>query len=175
MERTSLRSLLMLGGAGGGGGASNIVTGTFKGTERGAIDVTIPYTGSGYAIAGIFYPSAGSWTSTNGIPSLVQKNVVLIWSFVKNDISTSPNYTSNVDESKAESFYYYKTSDSDANATGSTRTHQNRIYNSGTTASGYGDSMVRIKSGTSMQVYISDTGVGFAKDIEYTYCLIYSE
>lgn len=153
---------------------TDIIKGTFTGTSVGAMSISIPYSGNGYAIAGIFYPSAGSWTSTNGLPALVQKNAVLMWAFVKNDVSTSPNYTSNVNESKAESFYFYKTSDSDATATGGGRTHQNRIYNSGANAGAYSDSMVRIQSKTSMQVYINNSGTGFVKDVEYTYVLIYS-
>ena len=42
------------------GGATNLVTGTFKGTTTGAaMDVPLNYTGSGYPILTVIYPKGG--------------------------------------------------------------------------------------------------------------------
>lgn len=50
------------GTASGGGGASNIVTGTFttSSTKGAAATLSIPYTGSGYPVAGLFWISGGA-------------------------------------------------------------------------------------------------------------------
>lgn len=160
----------------GGGGASNVVIGTFKGSasEKGtAKTITVPYTGSGYPIAGVFYPSDGSWTSDNGIPALLHLNAVISWTFIKNDTSVTPDYSSNTDDNKAESYYLYKTSSSNATSTGGGRTHQNRIYRD-RDATEYSDAMVKVCSATQLSVFIANTGYGFIADVDYTYVLIYS-
>lgn len=154
--------------------ASKMVTGTFTGDSAGALAVTVPYSGSGYPIAGIVFPSDGAWEANSGIPELIRKNCIIMWAFGKIDTSTTPDYSSDTDDNKAEAFYYTKTSDSSASTTGAGRVHQSRIFNSNTNASAYYDSAIRMKSATSMSVYISDSGTGFIKDVEYTYLLIYS-
>lgn len=154
--------------------SSKMVSGTFTGDTAGAMEITVPYNGNGYPIAGLIFPSSGSWELNSGIPALVRQNAIIMFGFAKMDISTTPDYTSNTDNNKVESFYFYKSSDSNPDTTGGGRTHQNRMFNSGTNASGYTDSIIRIKSATKMSVYTADSGVGFIKDVPYTYMLIYS-
>lgn len=160
-----------------GGSSVPVVVGTFTGgsAEAGSAKaITVPYTGNGYPIAGVFFPTSGAWETDSGIPELLSLNAVISWAFVKMDTSATPDYSSNTDDNKAESFFFYKSSATTASSTGAGRSHQNRMYNSGATAGAYNDSMVRIKSATSLSVYISDSGVGFIKDVPYTYMLIYS-
>lgn len=152
------------------------VTGTFTGqaSEKGsAITVNIPYTGSGYPIAGLIRPTGGAWVSDGPIASLAQKYVIIIFAFQKVNESTVPDYLSNNDDNQMDIVAYFKYSDSDATSTSSQRAHaQRNYYNSnatGTYAAG-----VRLKSSTSMSVYIADTSYGFKDGVEYTYLIQYS-
>ena len=172
MERTSLRSLLMLGG-GGGGGASNVVTGTFKGTESGAMDVDIPYTGSGYPIAALIFPKGGSTTGDIGL--LAQKYAVIIYAIEKNDISETPTYdNTNASANKASVVLQYKNSDTSVSTCSSAQSYSPSVYNNADAEDTY-NNMVKFKTDKKMSVYIASTSYGFAKDIEYTYYVIYSE
>lgn len=170
MDRTSLRSLLMLGG--GGGGASNIVTGTFKGTTAGsAIDVDIPYTGSGYPIAGIFFATGGA--NKGDIASLAQKYAAWVFTFSKNDVSSEPTYSEDTSENQATVVSLYKYSNEDAASSTSAKGIDVQLYNNADAA--YSSlSNVRVRSKTKMSVYIASTSYGFPKDIEFTYYIIYS-
>lgn len=151
------------------------VTGTFTGdTEGTALAVTIPYAGSGYLVSGTIYPTTGTFKSGGSITSSTQRYAVVAFSFIKNDVSSAPTYTDNTEPNLAESTVEYKNSDSDAAVVGYSGKHQNRLFNSSANASAYSDAVVRIKSSTSMSVYIASTSYGFLKDVEYTYQFVYS-
>ena len=107
---------------GGGGGVTNVIQGTFtaSASEKGtAKSITIPYTGSGYPIAGFIYPSAGSLKGD--IATLAKKYVVFMFAFAKNDISETPTYSGNTADNKCAVMSIYKYSDSDATSTTATR------------------------------------------------------
>jgi hypothetical protein len=73
----------------------SVVTGTFTAqeTDKGSsIDITLPYSGNGYPIACMVFPSDGGF---NSIASLAQKFVTIVWVGVKTDISLIPDYSSN--------------------------------------------------------------------------------
>ncbi|MBR2532556.1 MAG: hypothetical protein IKE56_07870 [Lachnospiraceae bacterium] len=164
--------------SGGGGGASNVVTGTFKGTTTGAaMDVTLNYTGSGYPIALVICPTEGPYNSETGtFYSLVQRYVTAAYFMVKSRIGTSPVYSSSSDnDDYATVTNLYKNSASVATtyATAQTSTRWFRNTNAGTGGSG-GTLVCRFKSNTKMSVYIASTSYGFAANIEYTYRVLYS-
>ena len=71
--------VLTTGTGSGGSGASNFVTGTFIGSnaEKGtAKSITVPYTGNGYPIAGIIYPTVGAFNSASEYYSAVQRYAI---------------------------------------------------------------------------------------------------
>ena len=95
--------------------APKYVTGTFTGTTAGsAQSVTIPYTGSGYPIAGVVYPSHGTNKSGDAFASLVQQYAEVMLSFVKLNADTAPTYNdTNAEANKCTVLSYYKSSSSD--------------------------------------------------------------
>ena len=155
-----------------GGGASNFVTGTFKGTTAGgAIDVSIPYTGSGHPISGIIYPSGGGFAGD--IESLVQKFACFEYAFSKMDMTDDPTFSGNTTENKATVIVLYKYSDSDATSSTAGRKNDYQMYQN-SNASATSTDCVKFKSKTTMSVYIASTSYGFPKDIEFTYQIVYS-
>lgn len=156
--------------------ASKLVTGTFTGTTAGsAMDVSLPYTGNGYQIAFLIYPTDGTYKDGTTFYNKVQKDAVDTVMGVKADISTPPNYTTtnatensytvtNVRKNSTSSATVYTDAyDVTAKAAG------NYPANNGTTT------CVRFKGKSTMSVYISSgSDTGFAKDIEYTYQIVYS-
>lgn len=151
---------------------SKLVTGTFTGSTTGAaMDVAVSYSGSGYPVAGVIYPSSGG--NTGSIASLAQKYAVVMYSFCKSDMSSTPTYTGDTSENKVIATSLYKYSDSDPTSSTAGRLLTQRFYyNSNATATA--TDCVKMKSATSMSVYIASTSYGFKSGIEYTYQLIYS-
>lgn len=160
--------------SGGGGGASNVVTGTFKGTTTGAaMDVTLNYSGSGHPIAVMVYPSDGVYKSGGTFYNLIQRYACNYWIAIKSNMSTTPTYSGGTTD-KYSGYQYRKNSTSNATTyTGTVFTDSNVAQD---TASGSNNSngIVRLRSKTKMSVYIADTSYGFAANIEYTYHVIYS-
>ena len=164
--------------SGGGGGASNVVTGTFKGTTTGAaIDITLNYSGSGYPIALVICPTEGPYNSATGtFYSLVQRYATSAYFMVKSRIGTSPVYSSSSDnDDYATVANIYKNSSSTATTYAVAQTSTRWFRNTDAGAGGSGGTIVcRFKSNTKMSVYIASTSYGFAANIEYTYRVIYS-
>lgn len=151
---------------------SKLVTGTFTGTTTGAaMDVSVSYSGSGYPVAGVIYPSSGG--NTGDIASLAQQYAVIMYSFCKSDMSSSPTFSGDTSENKAvvTSLYKYSNSDPTSSTAGRLLT-QRFYYDSNATATA--TDCVKMRGATSMSVYISNTSYGFKEGIEYTYQLIYS-
>lgn len=165
---------MQTGTASGGGGASNVVTGTFKGTTTDtAMDITLNYTGSGYPIAVLIYPSEGTYNSSGSFYNLIQRYAYNTFLLVKSKINTAPTYADTSSTNQALALGRYKSSTSSA-------TSYTNVGNSNTTA--YNDanatsvnySVVRIRSKTKMSVFIAGTSYGFAANIEYKYWVMYS-
>lgn len=151
---------------------SKLVTGTFIGSTTGAaMDVSIPYSGSGYPIAGIIYPSSGG--NSGSIASLAQQYAMIMYSFCKSDMSSTPTFSGDTSENKAviTSLYKYSNSDPTSSTAGRLLTQQ-FYHNANATATA--TACVKVRSSTSMSVYIANTSYGFKEGIEYTYQLIYS-
>lgn len=161
--------------SGGGGGASNVVTGTFKGTTTGAaMDVTLSYTGSGYPIAVFIFPKEGTYNSQTGTYySLVQRYATQAYTAVKIRTTTAPSYSSNGANDHATVQHSYKNSSSNSTSYGNTRNNAAYIFGSSNASAG-GSSVVMFKSAKKMSVFIAASSYGFAANIEYTYWVIYS-
>lgn len=155
--------------SGGGGGASNIVTGTFKGTTtNAALSVTIPYTGTGFPVAIEIYPTGG----TSQTASLVQRYAIVFASVAKYNANT-PDYSNSGDNSNASSMIMYKSSATSSSSYSASASLGQRFYRTGSATSG-NNTYIRINSNKSMSVFIAGTSYGFAANTEYTYCVIYS-
>lgn len=158
------------------GGASNVVTGTFKGTNTGAMDVTLNYTGNGYPIAAIFYPTEGPNNSSTGtFYSLIQRYAIAEFFAVKCQTGTTPEYIGNLDCDKMAHAVVYKNSTS--SATNYTRTSSQSSYMlKDTTASSTSTytNALKFRSNKKMSVYVGTSGYSFAANIEYKYWIIYS-
>lgn len=159
----------------GGGGASNVVTGTFKGTTTAAaMDVDLPYTGNGWPIAALIYPSEGD---TGDIAALSQRDAICIFALMKTHQAIQPSYLTAeyaLDSNKASVSYALKGSSSGA------RTYNGAVsassyYANGAAAGSNATVAVRFKSKTKMSVYIASTSYGFAANITYKYWVFYSE
>ena len=161
--------------SGGGGGASNLVTGTFKGTTSNtAMDVTLNYSGSGYPIVVVIYPTEGPYNSETGtFYSLVKRYATAFLLVVKDQTDTTPSYDGTGSANKAVYQLRYKSSTSNATTYGGTAYNDQSVYHDTAAMSGTSQGF-RIRSKTKMSVFIQGTSYGFAANIEYTYWVIYS-
>ena len=165
-----------------GGGGGNIVTGTFTPTsaEKGtAKSITIPYSGTGYPVALLIYPTAGAYKSGTSIYTSAQFRAIVTTMAIKCDISTTPDYTNNATQNQAYVISTYKGSSSDSTVYSVTSVAKNYNFMYRYSAEGAsGTSVARFyNSGTNLTVYIVPDGgteYGFLAGQEYTYQIIYS-
>lgn len=166
------------GTASGGGGASNVVTGTFKGTTADtAIDLSLGYTGNGYPIAFVIYPEEGPYNSSSGsFYSLVQRYAMAMYCGVKCNPNTTPAYSAQAGVDYYSTLLKYKSSASNATSYSQTGSAEGGSYYDIAASSGT-SSCVKIRSKTKMSVFIkaSSSGYGFAANITYRYVVLYSQ
>lgn len=155
-------------------GASNIVTGTFKGTTTGAaMDVNLDYSGSGYPVAIIIYPKEGAYNSNSAVYALVQRNATLWFNAVKAYADVAPDYDN--DGTEDQYTITNRTKNSSSSSTGyGTNISPSQIVASGGNAAQTVQNVVKLKSNTKMSVYIASSSYGFPANIEFTYHVIYS-
>lgn len=160
------------GTASGGGGASNVVTGTFKGTTTGAaMDITLNYSGSGYPVAAVIYPKDGV-KGNSSFNALVQRYVAAMFCVTKAYAATIPQYNKKTSVDEYIILHRYKSSTSSASTYSQTG---NQTYiATGVDATSNNINIMNFKSKTKMSVYIASTSYGFAANIDYTYHVIYS-
>lgn len=152
------------------------VTGTFTGTDSqkgSAIEITVPYSGSGYPIAIYVYPTAGAYKSTSLLYTTVQKNAIIMFAMAKSDMSLAPNYSNSGANDYGTTMAIYKSSDSDASATTSNRVNTEGVYRNNTATAAHSTAF-RVRSATHMSAYIANTTYGFMAGVEYTYVIQYS-
>lgn len=158
----------------GGGGASNVVTGTFKGTTTGAaMAVTIPYTGTGYPIALTIYPTGGAYKNGSTYYSAIQNRAIGTYFFVKANTGSAPTYSGDSEANWTSLCVVYKNSDTDATNYTNTRSMNYQTFRLFAATAGPSDS-VRFSSSKNMSVYIASTSYGFMANVEYTYQITYS-
>jgi lysophospholipase L1-like esterase len=156
------------------GGASNIVTGTFKGTTTGAaMDVDLAYTGNGYPVAIIIYPKEGAYNPNSSAYALVQRYASLWFNAVKAYADVAPNYDNSGTDDQYTVTNRTKNSSSNSTAYGA-NIGPDIIVASGGDAGATVQNVVKLKSKTKMSVYIASSAYGFPANIEFTYHVIYS-
>lgn len=157
-----------------GGGSVPAVTGTFTGTTAGsAITVSVPYTGNGYPIALMIFPSTGAYKTGSSIYSLAKKYAIVAGARIKRDTSSTPTYSGSGEENKGCYFVLYKNSDSDATIGVTNGALDGTMFTADSAGSTAG-TVMRINSSTQFSVMIADSSYGFVENIEYTYWMVYS-
>ena len=161
--------VLTQGTASGGGGASNAVTGTFKGTTTGAMDINLSYSGSGYPVALVIYPDEGAY-NPNGTFYGTTNRYAYTTIFAVRNVPALDGYSGS--QNLATYRYYYKSSSSTANSVSSGGSNSSKTIfdNSDATSS----NPFKIRSKTKMSVYIALSSYGFAANVEYKYWVLYS-
>lgn len=154
-----------------GGGAANIVEGTFTtNSASGVQNVTIPYTGSGYPIAAIIYPTGG--INASPAASVVKQYSIVEWAFVKSDISTPPNYSSG-NVNYGFTLMAFKSSASNATTyTGAASISGNVFYTSNPTANQA--TVVKFSNATTLRFYVAASSYGMLPSTDFSYTIVYS-
>lgn len=155
------------------GGASNIVTGTFKGTTTGAaMDVNLNYSGSGYPIAVMIFPSN---VNESTFQSTIQRYAVRDCMLEKYAKATSPSYSGTGDADSCAIVEKYKSSASNAGSysNGGSTNVTAKLY-ADEAAGNTLQTLVKIRSNKKLSVYIASSSYGFMANIEYSYVVIYS-
>ena len=163
-------------GGGGGGGSSRVVSGTFKGTDaqKGtAVEISLPYSGSGYPIALLIFPSEGSYCPNGDFYNLVKRYAIDVFSAVKTEIENAPSYTGVNSNDHMTVQYRSKGSATQAtNYTGGAGMNEEVFSSSAPSANT--TRVAKIKAKDKLSVFIANTSYGFADGIEYTYVVYYS-
>lgn len=158
------------------GGASNIVTGTFKGTTTGAaMDVDLAYTGNGYPLNVMIYPKEGAYDANSTIYTLIDRQSTILYVAIKDYVSTAPDYNGTGTDDQYTTINRFKNSTSDYTVYGSTSTVSNPIANgSNALTANQGKFVVAFKAKNKMSVFIASTSYGFPANIEFKYQIVYS-
>lgn len=154
-------------------GASNVVTGTFKGTTTGAaMDVNLNYSGSGYPIAVMIFPSN---TDASTFQSTIQRYAVRDCMLEKYEKATAPTYSATGDGDSAAITEKYKGSASNAGSysNGGSINVIAKLY-ADEAAGNTVQTLVKIRSNKKLSVYIASSSYGFMANIEYSYVVLYS-
>lgn len=170
------------GTASGGGGASNIVTGTFttSSTKGAAATLSVPYTGSGYPVAGLFWISGGPYNNTASGNTTwynsLQRYAIGIWGFTKSRGTTAPTYAGSGDDNACSVFAVYKNSTSSAtNYSRNSSMSQNTMTASTNNASAQYTLAIRFKGDAKTITYfVASTSYGLLASTAYDYLILYS-
>lgn len=164
------------GTASGGGGASNFVQGTFKGTTSGSLEVSLNYSGNGYPVAIMIWPTEGGYNSDGEFYKKLQRYAICTYCAVKNYPGTPSTYpASGGDADSANVRLSYKNSTSTSYSLSTTGSVPYVIYTTANPSNGgNGANSVHFISNKKMKVYISGSSYGYSTNIEYTYIIYYS-
>lgn len=155
------------------GGTSNMVTGTFKGTTTGvAMDVTLNYSGSGYPIALLIFPDAGATAGTFG--STVKRYAIQMFSVAKLKTDTAPAYANSTDDQDIATITIRYKNSTSSSGTYSQSSNISGTFNDTDSSGSQAVNTVKIRSKTSMSVFIAGSNYGFLANIDYRYVVLYS-
>lgn len=153
-----------------GGCVTNIVSGSFIGTESGqAMDITLPYTGNGYPI--IVYVLVDGAGSNTSFKDLVQRYAIYSTFLFKSLPNDPPTYTY---RDMAGYIRLFKSSATSATTYSGNGNANTASFWSNSNASS--NQWVTVRSATKMSVYIANpSSFGFAANVKYNYAVFYSE
>ena len=159
------------------GGASNVVYGTFTtGSASSIKTVTVPYTGSGYPMAIMFYIPEGLYNSSGSIYNTLHNKGVVAGVLIKGNTDT-PSYTgiTSHNEDKAYRSIMYKNSTSSASSFTAGGGSASMYDGLNSPSSSSLNTVVKITSKNQFKVYVSSAeNNGFIPNTEYCYCIAYS-
>lgn len=159
------------------GGASNVITGTFttSSTTGAAASLTLPYTGSGYPIAAVFFVDGGAYNSESGNTwyNLIQRYAVGMWSMSKAATTTTPTYTSSGAQNQGVVQWIYKNSTSSYSTYNRSSVMNANSYSS-SNATAQAQTIIRFKSPTSLSYFVASTSYGLVANMKYRYVIAYS-
>lgn len=159
---------------------ANTVTGTFEfdSTAKGtAQDISLPYSGNGYPISVMVFPSDGSYNPSADIYTRVQQYGCLFYTMNKS--RQSGNYAAPTYSASNYSDYGFvhariKSDSATATTYGNSTASQAKVY-ANTAASASATLILKFNSKTQMSVFVADSSYGFFDGIEYRYVILYSE
>lgn len=161
-----------------GGGASNVVFGNFTGAAVGNQKVTVNYTGSGYPVALLIWLPEGV-KNVNGTVYPSSMLYIVAYAMFKDETNTTPTYGSSGAENAGGVMLIYKNTTGGYNWMNNSGAEAANIYTANSPAAGTNYQMCVIHSATEFEVWIKNPtntmSYSFPKDIEYNYCVIYSE
>lgn len=159
----------------GGGGASNVVQGEFTtSSSAGVHSLTIPYTGSGHAIAVIVVVKGGAYNSSYTTwYSSVQRYAVGQWTMTKSVMSSNPTYTTSGTQNQGVITAIYKNSTSSSTSYTRTSAMNTNVFSS-SNATNAAATCVRLKSGNVLSYYVNTSSYGLLPSCDYQYIAVYS-
>lgn len=155
----------------GGGGASNFVSGEFTtGTTEGKQTINIPYTGNGYPLVAMIYVKnpEGEWKTFVGQNAIAQSIMV------KNFPDIEPAYNGSADKDKSSCTSAYKSSATSSTAHKAVHNSAINMFNDSFSAASSSVNRAYFSSANQLNVYVRGTSYGFAQDMTYGYCIIYT-
>lgn len=156
------------------GGGGNSVSGSFKATEDGVLNISLPYIGTGYPLALIIYVKDGYSASDNtDFYDLVSSGAMCVWGAIKSYPNVAPSYDGNGEADGMAAFHVRKNSSTDAHRY-TAQTNANTPLFRATNPFASWNNLISIPSATSMEVYADSTGLTFRPNVEYAYHIIYS-
>ena len=164
-----------LTGTGSGGGSTRTVIGTFTSTssDKGIVkSIDLPYTGTGYQIGVLVFPSEGSRVGEAYDRNEVYAIVAFSASKANNQEGSTPDYSAAANKNYMLYNTIYKSSSSNPATFSTTQGTAQCMSHSdpGQTAG----SALRFYSPTLMKIRIANTSYGFMEGVEYTYIVTYS-
>lgn len=158
-----------------GGGGGNSVSGSFKATEDGVLNISLPYIGTGYPIALIIYVKDGYNASDNtDFYGLVSSGAMCVWGAIKSYPNVAPNYDGNGVEDGLDAFHVRKSSSTDAHRYNAQTSANTPLFRASNPFASSWNNLISVPSATSMEVCADSTGLTFRPNVEYAYHIIYS-
>ena len=154
-----------------------MVRGTFTTpSSSGATTISIPYTGSGYPVSCVVFPTDGAYNANSTVYTTIKRYAVVMWSMSKAYPSVAPAHgsSSSTTSDWAVVTEIFKNSTTDANNYSKNSSMSAATYmNSNASSSVH--TVCRFKGNTSFSYYtIGDSSYGLLPSTSYTYTIIYS-
>ena len=166
----------------GGTSCPKLVQGTFTTGSTGGSSgsVSINYTGNGYPIAVLIYPTGGiSNTNNTSWATEVARYDVGMVAMVKAVTTTTPTYATSGSQNYGAIRYVYKSSTSNATSYSCGGSQTANTYTSSSTDASTSSTMIRFKGNAkTLSYYVGNrtsSTYGLARSTTFDYIIIYSE